>query len=208
VLYLVDALFCGYYWDSHPYTWKMPPFGDGLTGDWPSSVFVSLDPVAVDSVGYDFLRHEWPRVVTGNHGQLGEGPQDYLHESAQADNPPSGTFYDPGRTGVRLASLGVHEHWNNPIDKQYSRNLGTGSGIELVGLTATRPDPELAIRRNGNQAVLSWQGSLTNFVLESTARLDAPISWNPVPATPVLFQGRHTVTNATGETRGFFRRSR
>ena len=208
VLYLVDALFCGYYWDSHPYQWKMPPFGDGVTGDWPSSVFVSLDPVAVDSVGYDFLRHEWPRVVTGSNGQLGEGPQDYLHESAQADNPPSGTFYDPGRTGVRLASLGVHEHWNNPIDKQYSRNLGTGSGIELVSLTATRPDPELAIRRNGDQAVVSWQGSLTNFVLESTARLDAPLSWNPVPATPVLFRGRHTVTNAIVETPGFFRLSR
>jgi len=27
---------------------------------------------------------------------------------------------------------GVHEHWNNPMDKQYSRNLGSGEGIELV----------------------------------------------------------------------------
>jgi hypothetical protein len=55
LLYLVDALFCGYYWDSHPYPWKMPPFGDGVNGDWPSSLFASLDPVAIDSVGYDFL---------------------------------------------------------------------------------------------------------------------------------------------------------
>ena len=30
--------------------------------------------------------------------------------------------------------LGVHEHWNNPVDKQYSRNLGTGNGIELVSI--------------------------------------------------------------------------
>jgi hypothetical protein len=31
-------------------------------------------------------------------------------------------------------SLGVHEHWNNAIDKQYSRNLdpNEGQGIELV----------------------------------------------------------------------------
>lgn len=29
-------------------------------------------------------------------------------------------------------SLGVHEHWNNATDKQYSRNLGTGNGIELI----------------------------------------------------------------------------
>jgi hypothetical protein len=29
----------------------------------------------------------------------------------------------------------VHEHWNNVQDKQYSRNLGTGSGIELKQVT-------------------------------------------------------------------------
>jgi parallel beta-helix repeat protein len=55
-----------------------------------------------------------------------------LHEAALADNPPSGTVYDPENDGTRLASLGVHEHWNNPVDKKYSRNLGTGEGIELV----------------------------------------------------------------------------
>jgi parallel beta-helix repeat protein len=59
-------------------------------------------------------------------------PENYLHEMAQADNPPSGTFYDPEGDGVRLQSMGVHEHWNNPVDRQYSRNLGTGDGIELV----------------------------------------------------------------------------
>jgi hypothetical protein len=54
-----------------------------------------------------------------------------------ADNPPSGTFYDPDHKGnvSRLKSLGVYEHWNNPVDKQYSRNLGTGNGIELIKLS-------------------------------------------------------------------------
>jgi hypothetical protein len=33
--------------------------------------------------------------------------------------------------GVFLSSLGVFEHWNNPTDKQYSRNLGKNGGIEL-----------------------------------------------------------------------------
>jgi hypothetical protein len=32
----------------------------------------------------------------------------------------------------RLSSLGVHEHWNNPTEMLYSRNLGAGDGIELV----------------------------------------------------------------------------
>jgi hypothetical protein len=131
VLYLIDGLFGGYYWDSHPYKWNMAPFN----GDWPSSLFASQDPVAIDSVAYDFLLTEWPNVVTGGVGSPGSlqgGADDYLHEAALADNPPSGTFYDPERDGMAMTSLGVHEHWNNSIDKKYSRNLGTGNGIELV----------------------------------------------------------------------------
>jgi hypothetical protein len=30
----------------------------------------------------------------------------------------------------------VHEYWNNVTDKKYSRNLGTGNGIELVTIAA------------------------------------------------------------------------
>ncbi|MHC4567821.1 MAG: hypothetical protein ACYTE3_18915, partial [Planctomycetota bacterium] len=105
---------------------KWASFGD----DWFSGMLASQDPIAIDSVGLDFLRHEdalsQPITdVTGN-------PDNYLHEAAQADSPPSGTAYDPEGDGTRLTSLGVHEHWNNPVDRQYSRNLGTGDGIELV----------------------------------------------------------------------------
>lgn len=98
--------------------------------DWFSSILASQDMVAIDSVGLDFLRNEQaanPKVVdvVGN-------PDNYLHEAALANIPPSGTPYDPERDGKALESLGVHEHWNNPTDKRYSRNLGTGNGIELV----------------------------------------------------------------------------
>ncbi|NIP26858.1 MAG: SMP-30/gluconolactonase/LRE family protein [Phycisphaerae bacterium] len=111
-----------------PRRWKSYPFN----GDWTSSLLASQDPVAIDSVGFDFLHEEYeehPRKV---------GVDDFLHESSLADNPPSGTFYDPDHKGKvkRLASLGVHEHWNNPKDKKYSRNLGKGKGIELVAITA------------------------------------------------------------------------
>jgi hypothetical protein len=156
-------------------------------------------------VCYDFLRNEWPNVVTGAKGSLGEGPQDYLHEAAQADNPASGTFYDPGKSGTRLASLGVHEHWNNATDKQYSRNLGTGQGIELIALTATRPDPQLALRRVGSQAEVSWQGALTGFRLQRAPHLARPIPWADVEAVPALVRGRNTVTNLVGGTNGFYR---
>lgn len=100
--------------------WSAPPFNGGLS----SSLFVSEDGVAIDSVLVDFLRSE---------GDIPEGSVDnYLHEAALADNPPSGTIYDPEADGIPLESLGVHEHWNNSTDKQYSRNLGTGEGIELI----------------------------------------------------------------------------
>lgn len=63
-----------------------------------------------------------------------EGVQDYLHEAALANQAPSGTCYDPERDDACMESLGVHEHWNNATDKQYSRNLDpqNGRGIELV----------------------------------------------------------------------------
>ncbi len=115
---------------------QQPPFNNR----WTSSIFISQDEVALESVIIDFLRTEQAinkkftqvydldgstiNVVFGN-------VDNYLHEAAQANNPPSGTFYAPNKDGIRLSSLGVHEHWNNPIDKQYTRNLGTGNGIEL-----------------------------------------------------------------------------
>ena len=88
--------------------------------------------MAIDSVGFDFLAAEWPEFAR-------KGVDDYLHEAALANNPPSGTFYDPNHAVAtkRLPSLGVHEHWNNAQEKKYSRNLGTGEGIELVSVDLT-----------------------------------------------------------------------
>jgi hypothetical protein len=198
LLCLVDGLYGGYYWDSHPQKWNTAPFN----GNWPSSLFASLDPVAIDSVCYDFLLNEWPSIV--NNSGLQGGAEDYLHEAALADNPPSGTFYDPLMSGIRLASLGVHEHWNNPVDKQYSRNLGTAAGIELVALTATRPAAEIAIGRTGNQVVLSWQASL-NMALETASNLAGSQTWSPTAAPPTLFQGRNFVTNDIAGSSVFYR---
>jgi hypothetical protein len=55
-----------------------------------------------------------------------------LHQAADSSLWAEGIKYDPDNDGTYFASLGVHEHWNNEIDKQYSRNLGTGDGIELL----------------------------------------------------------------------------
>ena len=125
LLCLIDGLYTGKHVaaDNLPLKWQMEPFNN----DWCSSIFASQDQVAIDSVAFDFLITEWPEPGGPAHA----GTDDYLHEAALANDPCSQTFYDPERDGTRLASLGVHEHWNNSIDKQYSRNLGTGDGIEL-----------------------------------------------------------------------------
>ena len=100
----------------------MQPFN----GRWGCSLFASQDAVAIDAVGMDFLSSEWPDLRDLKYADK------YLLEAALANDPPSKTFYDPERNGTRLTSLGVLEHWNNPIDKKYSRNLGKNEGIELI----------------------------------------------------------------------------
>jgi len=153
LLYIIDGLYAGKHAKERaPRKWNSTPFN----GDWSSSIFVSQDPVAIDSVGFDFLRTEWDDAPHKS------GTNDYLIEAAMAHKPPSGTFYDPDHKGnvVRLKSLGVYEHWNNPTDKQYSRNLGTGKGIELVKLTkAVKKTATAEVNTNSNKENLLVAGA-------------------------------------------------
>jgi hypothetical protein len=57
MLFLIDGLYGNDNLDGPPHRkWKMAPFNDA----WPNSIFMSLDSVAIDSVGFDFLTSEWP----------------------------------------------------------------------------------------------------------------------------------------------------
>ncbi len=129
LFYMLDALWSGCGWNGLPEKFKMPPFN----GHWTSSLFFSLDVVAIESVAFDFLRTEFSRPEYGIKYVAAEGTDDYLHQAADSKNWPEGIVYSPDGPGNRLPdSLGVHEHWNNPVDKKYSRNIGLGKGIELV----------------------------------------------------------------------------
>jgi hypothetical protein len=127
LLYLVDGLYSGNHnIDTVPHRWPVAPFNGG----WTSSVFASQDPVAIESVLFDLFQldtdsYAYPKIA---------GALDYLIEASQANSPPSGTFYDPDHATAtsRLSSLGVFEQWDNAVDRKYTRNLGTGNGIELV----------------------------------------------------------------------------
>ena len=79
----------------------MYPFND----DWTNSLFFSQDPVAIDSVMYDFLLTEGTNPI--------EGAQNYLHQAAV----PASNVYDPEHDGTYLStSLGVHEHWDRTVN--------------------------------------------------------------------------------------------
>ena len=131
MLFILDGLW-GFPWhgsSSRPTKWQNIPFDD----DYPSSILMSQDMVAIDSVALDFLRAEFADNMGGGRKARG-AIDDYLHEAALANDPCSGTIYDPEADGIPLDSLGVHEHWNNPLDKEYSRNLdpNLAGGIELI----------------------------------------------------------------------------
>jgi hypothetical protein len=147
LLYIVDGLWGGGAGEvGPPVKYFMNPFNN----NWCNSVFVSQDQVALESVCFDFLRTEWNGINSHNSANnQGEstpnvnGVDDYLHQAADRANWPEGFVYDPDNSGIPLPSLGVHEHWNNPDDKQYSRNLGRNRGIELVYI------PENLVRKRG-----------------------------------------------------------
>jgi hypothetical protein len=132
LIYIVDALWSGRNWDGQIEKWKMPPFSN----DWTSSLFLSQDPVAIEAVGFDFLYNEY-KTYPSAHGYddfpLIEGVQDYIYQAADPANWPAEIEYDPNSPiqGSPVGSLGVQEHWNNSSAKQYSRNLGLNTGIEL-----------------------------------------------------------------------------
>jgi len=133
LIFLMDALWSAGKELGTPDKWQIAPFNN----DWSSSIFISQDPVAIESVGFDFLRTEY---TSERHPDLTfvqmEGVDDYLEQAADSANwTDSIPFYDPEEDGSAIPwSLGVHEHWNNATDRQYSRNLGEDYGIELVSI--------------------------------------------------------------------------
>jgi hypothetical protein len=138
LIWIVEGLFGGGSSEiKGPVKYFMAPFNN----DWSNSIFMSLDPVAIESVGYDFLRTEWngqrKHDAVNNESEFQaniNGVDDYMHQAADPANWPEGIVYDPDNSGKPVPVLGIHEHWNNPVDKQYTRNLGTGNGIELVSI--------------------------------------------------------------------------
>jgi len=138
LLYIIDGLWAGKSWEGWLEKWKTSPFN----GDYPSSIFMSQDAVAIESVGFDFLLKEYSSKPKSEQYPYMLGADDYLMQAADPANWPTGLKYDPEGDGTFLGSLGVYEHWNDTTQMQYSRNLDpvAGTGIELKRYTALSTD--------------------------------------------------------------------
>jgi hypothetical protein len=135
LIFIVDGLWGGIEATDMPVKWKTAPFNN----DWPSSLFVSQDAVALESVCIDFLRAEANINTAFKNRPFFPAVDDHLHQAADKANWAAGVTYDPEGDGTEMpASLGVHEHWNNDTDKKYSKNLSPeGKGIELVEISGS-----------------------------------------------------------------------
>ncbi len=121
LLYIGDGLYATLNDHRAIFWFHMYPFND----DWTNSLFFSQDPVAIDSVMYDFLHTEGPNPI--------QGSQNYLHQAAE----PSPNTYDPEGDGSFLSkSLGVHEHWDSeiPIFSKERYSGTSAKGIDFVSV--------------------------------------------------------------------------
>jgi uncharacterized repeat protein (TIGR01451 family) len=83
-----------------------------------------------------------------------------------------------------------------------SAGLTNSASVKIYVLR--QPPPQLAIERSGNQLLLSWPSSITNFVLESSLSL-APANWITVTNLPVAADATQTVTTDLSAQTKFFR---
>ena len=144
-----------------------------------------------------------------------DGVCDYLEQAADSANWPEGIQYDPENDGTILASLGAHEHWNNSIDKEYSRNLGTGDGIELIKLgkvTSVQHSPvSMDFKLNQNYPNPFNPATTISFNLNKSAQVklsiyDALGRLVKVLLNDQLSEGHHNIewnsTNSSGASVG------
>ncbi len=115
VLIVGDGLFC-----SRKETAAVPEVWNTFNGEFPNSIFLSTDPVAIDSVMFDFLNAESPRFA---------GSQLYLHRAEEL-------------------FLGTHEHWSDPINRQYT-NIDFRQ-IEMSNINRFNIDQKIKEFKEGN----------------------------------------------------------
>ena len=220
LVYIVDAIWSGNDWFGAVEKWKMAPF----SSDWTSSLFLSQDAVAIESVGFDFLYNEYKNFSPSHNNNIfptWEGVQDYIHQAADPITWANGIVYDPDHADhhAPVKSLGVHEHWNDATNKKYSQNLGLNKGIELVSIPASMvsdqmihitsislPSPLIIVSdyslsvtfapTNAVNKGIIWESSDPSIATVDQNGLVKPVKNGDVVITAITLDGNRTATSS------------
>jgi hypothetical protein len=199
LVYFMDALWACSYEHEPPVKFQMAPFNN----DWCSSIFLSQDPLAIESVCLDILQAEFPKTAEEDGGEgkhwYANYPavDDYLHQAADSANWPEDIIYDPENDSTLISTMGVHEHWNNATDMLYTRDLETGEGIELIKLFH-QPSPVRTASAGHPSEFRMYPNYPNPFNPATTIRYDLPVSAD-VNLTIYDLNGRivQTLVNST-----------
>jgi uncharacterized repeat protein (TIGR01451 family) len=102
----------------------------------------------------------------------------------------------PGESGTATVRVVVRD----------GASAGAASATNSFQFTVVAMGTALSIVRSGNIAVVSWPtNSPPSWTLQSTTNLVPVVSWANVAATPVVTNGRYTVTNALNGKATFYR---
>ena len=104
--------------------------------------------------------------------------------------PPSGSWFPPGQTTVTC---------------QAEDACGNRAQCSFPVIVGELPPPKLSIARQGNRVVITWPAVSAAYALETTTRLEAPISWAPAGVTPTPTADGYTVSIEVGELTRFYR---
>ena len=122
ILYLIEGFYAAPHQSVPAQKWQSPPFN----GHWTASLFVSQDPVAIESVAVDFFAAE--KTATRMVGAV----DNYLHEAALANRPPSGTRYDPEGDGTHAPEPGRPRTLEQPREEAILAQPGNGQGDRVA----------------------------------------------------------------------------
>lgn len=169
--------------------------GDGLYGTWPDNneaprrwtsfdddspnmLFFSVDPVAIDSVMYDYLMRE---------GSFDPKAEDILIIAAQA-------------------GMGVHERWNNNNDREYTSinyvEIDTDTGLcKGCNGTSTPPPPDTTPPTvTSTNPVASAAGVGVNTAISAT--FDEAMDTNTIDDTTFTLSNGGSVTGSASYNNG------
>jgi uncharacterized repeat protein (TIGR01451 family) len=100
-----------------------------------------------------------------------------------------------GQSGSALVQLVVRD----------GPEAGAAATTNSFVLTVRMMHVALRIERSGNTAVVSWPAEAAGWSLHSSTNVTLPAAWSGVTTTPVVVNGRWTVTNSIGESAVFYR---